>query len=182
MPLIGEVPAVEMTTAELDRRLTEKLGERYLENPDVSVGVKASTRRSVTVDGAVNKAGSYPITDASLLASACRNAMLVIESGKTRTRAARESIERISAAGAHIVGATLTKSVEEASHYGYRLYQYTAVADNPRSNLDRLARRFDADRRDQPRIVGKPAVEIHGEALGRPPDRLLPSPMPAPEG
>ena len=62
MPLIGEVSAVELTTAELDRRLTDKLGERYLENPDVSVGVKASTRRSVTVDGAVNKAGSFPIT------------------------------------------------------------------------------------------------------------------------
>ena len=69
------------------------------------------------------------LADASLLASACRNAMLVIESGRTRTRAARESVERISSAGAHIVGATLTKSTEEASHYGYRLYQYTAVAD-----------------------------------------------------
>jgi len=61
MPLIGEVSAVELTTAELDRRLTDKLGERYLQNPDVSVGVKSSTRRSVTVDGAVNKSGSYPV-------------------------------------------------------------------------------------------------------------------------
>ena len=69
------------------------------------------------------------LADASLLASACRNAMLVVESGKTRTRAARESIERIEVAGATIVGATLTKSAEEASHYGYRLYQYTAVGD-----------------------------------------------------
>ena len=69
------------------------------------------------------------LADASLLASASRNAMLIIESGKTRTRAARESVERITAAGAHIVGATLTKSSEEASHYGYRLYQYTSVAD-----------------------------------------------------
>ncbi len=69
------------------------------------------------------------LADASLLASACRNAMLIIESGKTRTRAAREAVERIGAAGAHIVGATLTKSSEEASSYGYRLYQYTSVAD-----------------------------------------------------
>src|SRR5687768_10000583 len=74
MPLIGEVPAVELTTAELDRRLTEKLGERYLENPDVSVGVKASTRRSVTVDGAVNKAGSYPVTGPLTLIQAVANA------------------------------------------------------------------------------------------------------------
>jgi len=55
--------------------------------------------------------------------------MLIVESGKTRTRAARESVERIEAAGAYIVGVTLTKSAEEASHYGYRLYQYTAVGD-----------------------------------------------------
>jgi len=61
MPLIGEVGAYDLTTAQLDESLTRKLGEKYLENPDVSVGIKSSTRRSVTVDGAVNKAGSYPV-------------------------------------------------------------------------------------------------------------------------
>jgi polysaccharide export outer membrane protein len=61
MPLIGEVPAYDLTTAQLDQSLTRKLGEKYLENPDVSVGIKSSTRRSVTVDGAVNKSGSYPV-------------------------------------------------------------------------------------------------------------------------
>ena len=62
LPLIGEVSAAESTTAELDQRLTEALGQKYLENPDVSVGVKSSTRRSVTIDGSVNKAGSFPVT------------------------------------------------------------------------------------------------------------------------
>jgi len=61
MPLIGEVIAYDLTTAQLDAALTQRLGEKYLENPDVSVGIKSSTRRSVTVDGAVNKAGSYPV-------------------------------------------------------------------------------------------------------------------------
>jgi len=61
MPLIGEVPVYDLTTAQLDQSLTRKLGEKYLENPDVSVGIKSSTRRSVTVDGAVNKSGSYPV-------------------------------------------------------------------------------------------------------------------------
>jgi polysaccharide export outer membrane protein len=60
MPLIGEVRAVNLTTAELDEALTSKFGEKYLENPDVSVGIKESTTRVVTVDGAVTKAGSYP--------------------------------------------------------------------------------------------------------------------------
>ena len=62
LPLVGNVAAAELTTAELDNRLTAKLGEKYLENPDVSVGLKASTRRSVTVDGAVKNAGSFPVT------------------------------------------------------------------------------------------------------------------------
>ena len=60
MPLIGEVQAINLSTADLDERLTAKLGEKYLENPDVSVGIKESTSRVVTVDGAVTKAGSYP--------------------------------------------------------------------------------------------------------------------------
>ncbi len=38
MPLIGEVEAANLTTAQLDEQLTQKLGEKYLEHPDVSVG------------------------------------------------------------------------------------------------------------------------------------------------
>lgn len=61
MPLIGEIRAVDLTTAQLDTVLTQRLGEKYLENPDVSVGIKESTSRVVTVDGAVTKAGAYPV-------------------------------------------------------------------------------------------------------------------------
>ena len=60
LPLIGEVRAVNLTTAQLDGQLTDKLGEKYLENPDVSVGIKESTSRVVTVDGAVKSAGAFP--------------------------------------------------------------------------------------------------------------------------
>ncbi len=62
MPLIGNIAATELTTAQLDEELTRKYGAKYLQNPDISVGVKASSRRSVTVDGAVNRAGSFPVT------------------------------------------------------------------------------------------------------------------------
>ena len=70
MPLIGEVNAFNATTAELDERLTERLGEKYLQNPDVSVGVKSSTRRNVTVDGSVGKSGSYPVSGPTTLMQA----------------------------------------------------------------------------------------------------------------
>jgi polysaccharide export outer membrane protein len=61
MPLIGEVEAANLTTAELDQKLTEKLGEKYLEHPDVSVSIKQSAGRLVTVDGAVKDSGSFPV-------------------------------------------------------------------------------------------------------------------------
>lgn len=49
---------------------------------------------------------------------------MVVESGRTKTRLARDAIDRVQASGAHIIGVVLTKSADEASHYGYRLYQY----------------------------------------------------------
>ena len=61
LPLVGEVEAVNMTTAELDQKLTQLLGQKYFENPDVSVSIKESTAHVVTVDGAVNQAGQYHV-------------------------------------------------------------------------------------------------------------------------
>ena len=61
MPLIGNVSAADLTTAQLDDALTRRLGEKYLENPDVSVGVKSSSRRNVTIDGTWNMAAHYQI-------------------------------------------------------------------------------------------------------------------------
>jgi polysaccharide export outer membrane protein len=61
LPLIGSVKAADMTTAELRDELVRLYGSKYLENPDVSVGIKSSTRNSVTIDGAVNRAGVVPV-------------------------------------------------------------------------------------------------------------------------
>jgi polysaccharide export outer membrane protein len=61
LPLIGELRAANMTTAQLDDELTQKLGAKYLEHPDVSVAIKSSTAHVVTVDGAVKDGGSFPV-------------------------------------------------------------------------------------------------------------------------
>lgn len=70
LPLIGNVKAADFTTSELDAALTRKFGERYLENPDISVGIKSSTLRTVTVDGAVTRAGSFPVVGSMSLMQA----------------------------------------------------------------------------------------------------------------
>ena len=61
LPLIGQIEAANLTTAQLDDQLTQKLGSKYLEHPDVSVAIQASTAHVVTVDGAVREGGSYPV-------------------------------------------------------------------------------------------------------------------------
>jgi polysaccharide export outer membrane protein len=62
LPLVGEVEAVNLTTAELDDKLTALLSKKYFEHPDVSVAIKESTAHVVTVDGAVQQAGQYPVS------------------------------------------------------------------------------------------------------------------------
>lgn len=58
LPLVGEVQAANQTTAQLDNTLTKLLGTKYLENPDVSVAIKESAGRTITVDGAVREPGA----------------------------------------------------------------------------------------------------------------------------
>ena len=70
------------------------------------------------------------LADATLLATVAGSVAMVVESGRTRTKAARDSLERLRLGGANVVGAILTKSTEEASEYGYRLYQYGAIENS----------------------------------------------------
>lgn len=61
LPLVGEVNAANLTTAELDSKLTDLLGQKYFQNPDVSVAIKDSSAHVVTLDGAVQQPGRYPV-------------------------------------------------------------------------------------------------------------------------
>ena len=79
------------------------------------------------------------LADAPLLASVVNDVVLVIESGKTRTTTAQDAMNRLRAAGANIIGATLTKSTEESSAYGYSYkYKYGAI-DKDRTEIVMLA-------------------------------------------
>jgi len=64
------------------------------------------------------------LADSPLLAAAAGHLLFVIESGKTRTRAAIESLNRLEATGTHVLGATLTKFNAATSGYGYGSYGY----------------------------------------------------------
>ena len=80
------------------------------------------------------------LADSSFLAAFVGHVILIVESGRTRTRAAREAIERITASGAQLLGVTITKSPEEASRYGYIEYRYGAAIDGHRPEMIALGR------------------------------------------
>jgi capsular exopolysaccharide synthesis family protein len=74
------------------------------------------------------------LADTPLLASMAAGTLMVIESGKTRTRAASEALERLRHAGANVVGALLTRYTHEASGYGYgyEAYRYDSIEKRDR--------------------------------------------------
>lgn len=84
LPLVGEVEAANLTTAQLDERLTDKFGEKYLQNPDVSVAIKRSTARVVTVDGAVRESGAFPVAGPMTLIQAIALAKGTTEDANAR--------------------------------------------------------------------------------------------------
>ncbi|MEG3085559.1 polysaccharide biosynthesis tyrosine autokinase [Sphingomonas sp. PB2P12] len=75
------------------------------------------------------------LADSPLLSSIAQATLMVIESGRTRTRAVVEAQNRLRTAGAHMVGAILTRFQAQASYgygygYGQTKDQYRYVADD----------------------------------------------------
>ena len=84
------------------------------------------------------------LADSPLLASVVAGVLFAVESGKTRTRAAVEVLNRLEASGAHILGAVLTKAAENESGYGYYSYRYGAIEDGRREKIAMIPHRTDA--------------------------------------
>ncbi len=61
-PLIGQVRAKGLKPAQLERVIAQKLEQTYMNNPQVTVVVKESVQNRVTVEGAVNKPGVFPVS------------------------------------------------------------------------------------------------------------------------
>jgi polysaccharide biosynthesis/export protein len=61
LPLIKQVKAAGLTQNQLEQALAAKLEKTYLQSPQVSVFVKEYNSQRITVDGAVQKPGIFPI-------------------------------------------------------------------------------------------------------------------------
>lgn len=76
------------------------------------------------------------LADALLLASITHNVLFIVESGKTRTKAALETLGLIRNTGAHVLGAVLTKASGDLGGYGYYGYKYKQESIEQRASRE----------------------------------------------
>ena len=74
LPLIGTVQAGGLTIQQLEKSISAKLSEKYLQNPQVTAFVKEFTSQRVTIEGAVAKQGMFPLTGRTTLLQAIATA------------------------------------------------------------------------------------------------------------
>jgi polysaccharide export outer membrane protein len=70
LPLIGKVTAAGLTTEQLQQKIAEQLGAKYLQSPQVSVSVSESASQKVTVEGEVKNPGVYQLKGRTTLMQA----------------------------------------------------------------------------------------------------------------
>jgi polysaccharide export outer membrane protein len=93
LPLIGSVTAGGRTAAELSADIAAKLGEKYLQDPEVSVVVVEALSQKVTVEGAVNEAGVFPLKGRTGLLEAVAEAKGESRTGNPRRVAIVRSVD-----------------------------------------------------------------------------------------
>ena len=70
LPLVGQMQAGGRTPGEFSEALETALKAKYMKNPQVIVTVKNAQSARVTIDGAVNKPGVYPLSGPTTLLQA----------------------------------------------------------------------------------------------------------------
>lgn len=61
LPLLGEVLVDGLTKSELEKKLSDLLGEKYVQNPQVTVFIREYQSKRVSILGAVEKPGPYQL-------------------------------------------------------------------------------------------------------------------------
>ncbi|PHR21890.1 MAG: polysaccharide biosynthesis protein GumB [Sphingopyxis sp.] len=80
MPLIGLVQAEGATTAQLAKSIADRLEERFLVDPQVSIAILKSASLKLTIEGSVKKPGVYDVEGTTTLLQA-----MALAEGPTQT-------------------------------------------------------------------------------------------------
>lgn len=104
-PLLGEIHVAGKTARQLEQDLAARLGADYLQNPQVSVYVKESKSKNITIFGAVKKPGIYPLSTKTSLLQAlaiagdlgdtAENTVLILRQAGRKQSAAKFDVKAI---------------------------------------------------------------------------------------
>lgn len=98
-PLIGKVKVSGLTLTEAEETLAHKLGEKYLQDPHVSIYVAEFVSRKFTVDGEVKDPGVFPLKGPTTLVQA-----IAMADGLDRLADSEEIVLFRQQAGGRVVG------------------------------------------------------------------------------
>ena len=104
MPLVGIIDVRGKTSYEVARYIEEKL-QPYVKNPIVTVNVRSSASQVVTVDGAVEDPGLFPVTNQMTLMRAIASAKGLSEFGKEDDVVVLRTVNQQRMAGVYNLGA-----------------------------------------------------------------------------
>lgn len=83
LPLAGNITALGRTPIEIAEIVTQRLRERHVRDPQVIVNLTAPNSQTLTVDGAVEEPGIYPVVGRMTLMRAIARAKGVTEFART---------------------------------------------------------------------------------------------------
>lgn len=63
LPLIGDIQAKDLTISQLEQKITDKLREKYLQNPKVTIAARARGSQHITLDGSFRNPGTHQLRD-----------------------------------------------------------------------------------------------------------------------
>lgn len=117
-PLVGTVTAQGLLPNELGQRLAQRLGERYLRSPSVTVSMLEAAQQTITVDGSVRQPGVLPIRGTTTLMRAIALARGATEDANTQRVVVFRTINGQRMAAAFNLQAIRRAQAEDPAIYG----------------------------------------------------------------
>ncbi|MFN4113482.1 MAG: polysaccharide biosynthesis/export family protein [Sphingomonadaceae bacterium] len=100
MPLIGSVPAVNLTPEALAASLEQRYGAQFLRNPDITVTIAESQQSRMVVDGGVTRPGVFAVRGGTDLMTAIALGGGISSDGNSRRVVVFRKIDGVSMAAA----------------------------------------------------------------------------------
>lgn len=134
MPLIGAVQASGKTPSELSSEVASRLRGRYVRDPQVTVNLTETVSQQITVDGAVQQPGVYPVNGRMTLMRAVARAQGLSEFADARYVVVFRKVNKQDMAALYDLASIRAGVYEDPDIYANDIVQ---VGDNPARRIFR---------------------------------------------